>query len=161
MFTNIKSYKNTSVDWAKSQALIMKLLREKGINDVRFTNISHETAVKAGFTMEDETSAIMIEFMKNISLANGVGGKVPIRIIIPNVPDDEKMRNQAYRILFWYLKTKFEAIETGLIEFEKEFMAHIALGKNTVWEEFKQKMLPQILGGDNPDMGLLSLPKGN
>lgn len=29
MFTNVKAYKNTSIDWTKSQGEIMKLLESK------------------------------------------------------------------------------------------------------------------------------------
>ncbi len=163
MFTNVKSYKNTSINWAKSQAQIMRLLEEKGIKETRFTNISYETAVRGGMEMQENTSAIMLEFFKPITLSSGVGGTVPVRIIIPNVPEEDRRKNQAYRIFYWYLKTKFEAIDTGLIEFEQEFMPHIALGKGkgvgNVWQMFKEKMLPRILKGEVSDISLLEAPK--
>ncbi|HDZ18842.1 hypothetical protein LCGC14_0641450 [marine sediment metagenome] len=163
MFSNVKSYKNTTISSDKSQAQIMKLLREKDIQDTRFTNISYETAVRAGMKMHEDTCAIMLEFFKPITLSDGVGGTIPVRIIIPNIPADEKKKNQAYRIFYWYLKTKFEAIETGLIEFEQEFMPHIALGKSggvgTVWNQFKNKILPRILKGEVSDISLLEAPK--
>ena len=93
-----------------------------------------------------------------------MGGTIPIKIIIPNIPNDEKRKNQAYRIFYWYLKTKFEAVETGLIEFEQEFMPHIALGKDggigNVWRAFKEKMLPKIISGESSSINLLEPPKG-
>ena len=159
MITNIKSYKNTNVNWVRSQAEIMKLLEVREIHETRFTNISYETALRAGLEITKDTTAIMLEFFKPITIADGVGGTIPIRIIIPNIPDDEKKRNQAYRIFFWYLKTKFEAVDTGLIEFEQEFMPHIALGKGngvgTMWQSFKEKMLPKIISGEHSDISLL------
>lgn len=113
--------------------------------------------------MQEDTCAIMLEFFKPIQLADGVGGTVPIRIIIPNIPADEKRKNQAYRIFYWYLKTKFEAIDTGLIEFEQEFMPHIAIGKgnpmSNMWQAFKEKMLPRIMSGESADVNLLEPPK--
>ena len=163
MFENVKAYKSTGINWAKSQAQIMKLLEEREIKETRFTNISYETAKRAGLEMQEDTSAIMIEFFKLIELSDGVGGTIPIRIIIPNIPNDEQKKNQAFRGLYWYLKTKFEGIEMGLIEFEKEFMAHIALGKGsgigTMWSKFKEKMLPQILSGKVSDIKMLEPPK--
>ena len=163
MFDNVKAYQNTSINWARSQAQIMQLLEEREIRETRFTNISYETAIKAGLEMVEDTTAIMLEFFKPIQLSDGVGGTIPVRIIIPNVPIDERKKNQAYRIFFWYLKTKFEAIDTGLIEFEKEFMPHIALGKGsgagTMWAAFKAKMLPRIISGEASDIKMLEDPK--
>ena len=162
MFTNVKAYQSTNIDWMKSQSAIMKLLDMRGIRETRFTNISWETAQRAGFEMGEDTSAIMLEFFKPIQLADGVGGTIPIRIIIPNIPIDERKKRQAYRIFYWYLKTKFEAIDTGLIEFEQEFMPHIALGKGSgsgnMWQKFKEKMLPQIVSGKISDINLLNPP---
>jgi hypothetical protein len=160
MFTNVTAYKSTSIDWAKSQAQIMKLLEDRGIKETRFTNISFETAQRAGFDMKKGTSAIMLEFFRPTQVASGVGGTIPIRIIIPNIPEEERAKRQAYRIFYWYLKTKFEAVETGLIEFEQEFMPHIALGKGGVmtnmWQQFKKKMLPSIVSGERSDIALLT-----
>ena len=129
MITSVSSYKNTSVNYLKSQAQIMKLLEDRDIKDTRFTNISSESMKRTGLEMVEGTSAIMLEFFKPIQVASGVGGTIPIRIVIPNISENDQERNQAYRIFFWYLKTKFEAVDTGLIEFEQEFMPHIAIGK--------------------------------
>ena len=105
----------------------------------------------------------MLEFFKPVKLSDGVGGTIPIRIIIPNIPDDESRKRQAYRIFYWYLKTKFEAIDTGLIEFEQEFMPHIALGKggkiSNMWHQFKKTMLPRIISGEVSDIKMLEPPK--
>lgn len=158
MITNVKSYKSTSVNWGKSQTQILKLLESEKIKDARFTSISQETAERSGMDILEGHSALMIEFMKSVNFG-GISGRVPVRIIVPNIPEEDKSRNQAYRILFWYLKTKFEAVNTGLVEFEQEFMPHIALGKTNAWGEFKDKVLPKIIGGGNPSMGLLSPPK--
>ena len=115
MFTNVQSYKSTTINWTKSQGEIMRLLENKGIKETRFTNISYETALRARLQMHEGTCAIMLEFFKPTELADGLSGTIPIKIIIPNVPNDEKRKSHAYRIFFWYLKTKFEAVETVLI----------------------------------------------
>ena len=141
----------------------MKLLKSRDIKETRFTTINYKTALKAGFEMQEETTAIMLEFFKPINLSDGVGGTIPIRIIIPNIPDEERRKRQAYRIFFWYLKTKFEAIDTGLIEFEHEFMPHIAIGKggkmSNMWQQFKSTMLPRIISGEVSDIKMLEPPK--
>ena len=163
MFENVKAYQSTGINWSKSQAQLMKLLEMRDIKETRFTNIFYDTALRAGLEMKEDTCAIMLEFFKPTQLVNGVGGTIPIRIIIPNVPNEERKKNQAYRIFYWYLKTKFEAIDTGLIEFEQEFMPHIALGKGggvgTMWQVFKEKMLPKIISGEASDIKMLEESK--
>ncbi len=160
MIKDVKSFKNTKIDWGKTQSDIIKLLEQRGITETRFTNIGYETAKLAGLIMNDDTSAIMLEFMKPITLDGGVGGVLPIRIIIPNIPNDEKLKRQAYRIFWHYLKNKFIGIDSGLIEFEQEFMPHIALGKSNgsgnVWQAFKKTLLPNIISGEKADIKLLS-----
>ena len=159
MLQNVKSYKNTSVNYMQSQAKIGKLLEDRDIKETRFTNISFETARRAGLIMEEGTTAIMLEFFKPTQIADGLSGTIPIKIIIPNIPDNEKQKNQCYRIFYWYLKTKFEAVDTGLVEFEQEFMPHIALGKGNplgnLWNSFKDKLLPGITSGRQADINLL------
>ena len=105
----------------------------------------------------------MLEFNKKITLDGGISGSLPVRMIIPNIPQDEKLRNQAYRIFWHYLKNKFIGIDSGLIEFEEEFMPHIALGRGSgnMWTNFKNKMLPKIMSGEDPDVSLLEPPKNN
>ncbi|HOO49956.1 MAG TPA: hypothetical protein PLK94_01560 [Alphaproteobacteria bacterium] len=163
MLKDVQNFKNTTVHWGKTQADIIELLEKRGIRETRFTNISYETATRAGLIMDEDTSAIMLEFMKPITIDNGVGGILPVRMIIPNIPNDEKLKKQAYRIFWHYLKNKFIGIDSGLIEFEQEFMPHIALGKGNgignVWNAFKQKILPGIISGEDSDIALLSPPK--
>ena len=163
MLKSVKAYKNTSIHWAKSQSEVQRLLEKQGIKETRFTTLQYESMVNAGFEMDKDCVALMIEFFKVTTLADGVGGRIPIRIIIPNIPDDEKYKNQAFRIILWYLKTKFEAVATGLIEFEQEFMPHIALGKGggvgNLWKVFKEKMLPAITSGKEADIRMIEAPK--
>lgn len=162
MLKNVKAYKNTSVHWSKSQSEVQKLLEKYDIRETRFTTLEYESMVNAGFEMDKDSVALMIEFFKVTTLGDGVGGRVPIRIIIPNIPNEEKYKNQAYRIIHWYLKTKFEAVATGLIEFEQEFMPHIAIGKGggatNLWKQFKEKMLPAITSGEQADIRMIEPP---
>jgi len=165
MIKDIPNFKNTKIDWGRSQSDIIKLLEKRGIVETRFTNISYETAIKAGMKMMENTSAIMLEFMKPITQQDGTNGILPIKMIIPNIPIDEKLRRQAYRIFWHYLKNKFIGIDSGLIEFEQEFMPHIAIGKGdatgTMWNVFEKKMLPKIISGESSNINLLEPPKNN
>lgn len=161
MSKTMKNYRNTTVHWGKSQTDIMKLLSDRGIYDVQFTNIGHDTASNGGLIMKPNTYAIMLLFQKDEKVANGVSGKIPVRIIIPNIPQgDNKALNQYYRVLFWYLKTKFEAVDTGLVEFAEEFMAHLQITDKQgfvarVWDTFKQGYYRAIETGTQGNVNLL------
>ena len=142
------AYKTTQVHWGKTQAQIMKMLEEIGIEQVRFTS------------MPDR---FILEFMAQIDEKS-----VPraIRIVIPvftSVSDDPIKRNKElniiHRILFNHLKAKFIAVGNGLAEFEQEFMSNLVItdkdGNSTTLGE---KMLPQytkyLEGGDTPQFRL-------
>jgi hypothetical protein len=109
------AYKETKVNWAKTQAQIYKLLGELGIYQIRFTNLKQKFA---------------LEFVVEV-----VEGEKPraVRIIVPlsTTGDDEAKRqkelNRVHRILFQHLKAKFMAVSTGLTEFDEEFMAHLLI----------------------------------
>ena len=81
MLENISAYKKTTVNWTESQGSIINLLERHGIEEVRFTNLSWATVKRAGLTMQEDTFAVMIEFMKPVE-----AGTVPVRIVLPNVP---------------------------------------------------------------------------
>jgi hypothetical protein len=62
-------------------------------------------------------------------------------------------------MLYWYLKSKFEAINTGLVEFAEEFMAHLQIQDRTglarLWDRFKRGFYKAIGDGSMPDTNLL------
>lgn len=161
MKERLENYRNTTVNWGKSQADIMKLLNSRGIADIQFTSVSHETASRGGLEMEPNTYAIVLMFQKDERIGDGVSGKIPVRIILPNIrQDDPKALNQFYRVLFWYLKTKFEAIDTGLVEFAEEFMPHLQIqGKQgfvgRLWDQFKQNYYRALETGEQGNANLL------
>lgn len=124
------AYKGTSVNWAKSQTAIVKLLISRGIYESRFTNLTDKFALEFRVTE---------------------GGKKPIavRILVPFATfDSEKKReqelNRLHRVLFYHLKAKFTAIESGLTEFMEEFMPHLVImDRNGNSTTMAQTLLPQ------------------
>ena len=141
------AYKNTSVSWVKSQTAIIKMLTIRSIYQTRFTNL------------EDKFVA---EFIAPQEDAKPVG----IRILVPFIykEQDEKRRqqelNRMHRVLFYHLKAKFIAIDSGLTEFMEEFMPHlIVLDKNGNSTTIGQMLLPQyktsLESGKQKDFKLL------
>lgn len=111
-----KAYKNTKVEYVKSQIQINKLLAQNGI-----LNFQH--------TMLD--NSFDIKFLKELTV-DGKKIKVGVKVNVPEV--EEKNKNQLYRALFHYLKAKFESLTFGFVEeyneaFVKEFMPYLITDK--------------------------------
>jgi len=127
-----KAYQSTSVNWAKSQAAIYKMLGDLGIYEIRFTNLKNKFA---------------LEFLVQIEEDQKPRG---VRIVVPvkyQGEDDEKRKkelNIIHRVLLNHLKAKFVAVQSGLTEFEEEFMAHLIItdGKGNS-KTIGETMLPQ------------------
>lgn len=130
------SYRTTAVHWGKSQANILKLLARFGVVDVRFT-------------MLDSRGEVICEFNYPTKLDDkDVIIGVRIRVPLPpagRIKDTERIKNQAHRALFYYLKTKFEALQFGLVEFIQEFLPHVVISdksghQGTVYQALEQKL---------------------
>lgn len=115
---SIKAYRTTKVNWARTQGQIVELLEKKGIKDIQFTFLSAEKANQARVVTEEGSSVLDTRFIIPYS-PHGIG----VRILVPNIT--EQNRNQTHRLLLWYLKSKFEAIDSGLVEVMQEFLAHL------------------------------------
>ncbi len=161
MKPGMKNYKNTNVSYLNSQSQIMKMLNARDIIDIQFSSISHETALEGGLKMEPDTYAIMLLFQKSEQIGDNKAGKIPVRVIIPNIlVGDSRSLNQYYRVLYWYLKTKFEAIDTGLVEFAEEFMAHLQIKDSRgfitrVWDTFKGGYYKALESGNQGGANML------
>ena len=112
-----KAYKLTKVDYIKSQMQINKVLRDNGIKDFQHTQEADKGTIVFLKELQVETKKI----------------KVGVKITLPDVT--EQTRNQLYRALFYYLKTKFESLTFGFVEeyneaFVKEFMPYLVADKN-------------------------------
>jgi len=145
----MKAYKGTQVNWSKSQTAIVKMLTEKGIFQTRFTNLQDKFAV---------------EFLADLP---NYKKPVGVRILVPiqYAGDDEKKRrqelNRLHRVLFYHLKAKFVAIESGLTEFMEEFMPHlIVMDKQGNSTTMGTVLLPQykknLDSGEQKDFKLLN-----
>jgi len=104
-------YKQTYVSASRSQEKIEKLLKDFGISETRFTNISKQIIFEFNYPLDREGKIL----------------KMGVRIIVnlPNSKDEEQTRKQYYRILLHHLKAKFIAVESGLQEFGQEFLGNL------------------------------------
>lgn len=149
-----KAYKSTSVNWAKTQAQIYKMLGELGIYEIRFTNLKNKFALEFLIQLEEGQKPRAVRII------------VPISCQIEDGKAREKELNIIHRILFNHLKAKFVSIQSGLTEFEEEFMAHLLItDKHGNSRTIGEAMLPQykkaIESGESKDFKLLPNPEDN
>ena len=112
-----EAYKNTTVDYVKSQSSINKILNENGIKEIQHSQ-GH-----------DKIQIVFIKELKVEAKVMNVGVKIQVPMPL------EKNKNQLYRALFYYLKAKFESLTFGFVEeyneaFIKEFMPYVITDKS-------------------------------
>ena len=128
---SLKSYAKTSVSVASSRESIDQLLEKIGAVGFRWSSEIGQGR---------ETLEALIEVDEK---------KLGFRLTV--TCGDERERRQMMRALYWYLKTKVEAIQFGLVDLEREFLPYLIMRSGqTVAEE---------LAGD-PNFELLQLPSG-
>lgn len=115
---NKQPYRDTKVSWLESQGHIMALLAKYGITETRFTNYAGHATIE--FILPKEGW--------------------PVRLNIPVNLQDQRATNSRWRMLFWYLKAKLEAMKFGITDFKTEWLPFIAIGDKTVAEG----LLPEL-----------------
>ena len=112
------AYKSTKVPVRHSQADIEAMLKKNGVEAVRFTSLP---------------SGAILEFAKRIPNSEDfIGYRINVRPKLkPDVRDPvnelNKAERQIWRVLYWHLKAKFEAISFGLTEFEEDFLPYMLI----------------------------------
>ena len=133
-----RPYEDTSVSTGDSMTQLDKLLSAAGIAVTRWTT---------------RVDAICFEFQPKEG-GEGFRIEVPIPPAEPG-RDSEQARRQAFRLLFWYVKSKLEAVDAGLADWRTEFLAYMITGPKTVFvhhvdEAVKRGLKVLPLGKDSP-----------
>jgi len=141
----LNSYKNTSVNWAKSQAQIGKLLDHVGVRDVRFTFMQSQKSIICEFNYPSELE--------------GKAVTMGVRIVtkLKESKNEEQEKNRVHRILFNKLKSRFLEIQEDTQEFVRVFMADlIVFDKKGNSTTMAQVILPQynkgLITGEQKDI---------
>jgi len=152
------AYDNTEVPAARSQEGIRAILNKYGVRDTQFTDCWPK--------------GVSVEFIRVEDNGKGVEKIIRVRIVgKPNAgnlvvkkarrhyrygqkqtattaerkSDDERRR--VYRVIYYHLKSKLEAVAEGLVTFEEEFLPHIVLPSGaTVYDELRSH-LPAVFAG--------------
>lgn len=129
-------YRKTSVNWAKSQTQIAKLLEDVDVQDVRFTFMQSQKQIICEFNYQST--------LESKPVIMGVRTITKLK----DVKDLEQEKNRAHRILFNKLKSRFIDIQEGNEEFVKVFMADLVVfDKNGLSKTMSEIVLPQYNKG--------------
>ena len=130
-------YQGTKADAVKTEMQIMALLRKFGASGIQWTEYQGNRDLK--FIIEVELKGVRKEimvkvepplFLENRRTWNQKTGRHDI-VKAPNYA-------QSMRLLYWYLKSKLEAVAYGLVSAEQEFLSQVLIklprGETTVGE---------------------------
>lgn len=145
---DIGAYLKTKVSFHKTQEAITDLLQKHKVEDVQFTNTINSITLIFLYPRK-----INQNFMK-------LG--VQITLTFPIGKDDKEksqLKNQYYRALFYYLKSKLEAVEFGIRDFGEEFMADLMMklptGKTVTVKQLLASQIEKNLLGQTSEIKLL------
>ena len=119
-------YAGTTADVEKSRGQIDRLLRDYGASGVQWTTDYAKNEVVLAFSFETEingvkkligikvTPPVFAEMHRSWSPKEGRN----IKVYAPNWA-------QSFRLLYWWLKTKIEAVSYGMTSIEQEFLSQV------------------------------------
>lgn len=136
-------YSHTTVPWEKTDLAIRRLLDDYGAVGVRWTAYRGKDTLE--FIVETKVRGVL----KEISVAV----QPPTVEKMDRRGDMQRNKNQEYRMLYYWLKSKLEAIKWKMVSFEDEFLSKIKMhtpsGDTTIGE-----ILVKMIAEDK----LLALP---
>lgn len=120
-------YEGTKIDPYKSMAEISRLLENAGALGIQWTSLFNENKVSVAFILDTEIDGVQKQFTAKIDAPYFAESK---RIYNPKTLRTEKTIipnwSRSLRIMFWYIKSKIEAVQYGLVSAEREFLSNIA-----------------------------------
>jgi hypothetical protein len=132
---SLPTYASTRVPPGRSRDVIEALLQRIGVDAVRWTTMAAEETVEFRWPRAN-------------------GSPLAFRLMVPF--DSPKKRAQMLRALYWYLKSKIEAIELGLVDLEQEFFPQmLTQGGQTIYESVQDHGFQRLIGPDS-----IALPSG-
>ncbi len=114
-------YRDTSISPESSRAHIDKLLKDYGVEGLQWTSYKGEEDLK--FIVKADVQGVHREIMIQVR---------PPQIMVRRRTKSQGIINtrntkQEYRLLFWWLKSKIEAVVWGLSTIEREFLSQVTV----------------------------------
>lgn len=141
---------NTVVPVERSRAEIERLLVRYGAS--RFGSMHDETRAVIAFEMSARAIRMVLPLPKRDEKRFTHGGRYGYRISDAEAQKrfDQEVRRR-WRALALVIKAKLEAVESGIVTFDDEWLAHFVLpGGRTVGETVKPELLRAYESGQAP-----------
>jgi hypothetical protein len=116
-------------NWTDTQSDIGKILRKHGIGDVQWSVSDTASKMALSFVKKSGGSG---HYVGNRWIKEAPRQQIVVRLTLPLKPEGQE-RNIAFRVLYWYLKSKLEAIAysfndgTEFFNFEREFFGNVVI----------------------------------
>ncbi|RLI09925.1 hypothetical protein DRO42_02885 [Candidatus Bathyarchaeota archaeon] len=114
-------YRDTKVSVERTKAQIMELLRSYGVEGIQWTEYRGEEDLK--FIVQAEVKGVKRELMIQVKPPQMFTRRRVKGRGLVTVPH----RKQAYRLLYYWLKSKLEAVMWGLSSIEQEFLSQVTV----------------------------------
>ncbi len=137
------TYEGTAVAVERSEEQIKKLLRKFSVQAMRFT--SYPSYATLEFVRKDKEGKLVSYRIRVIPKVAKYARNPPREL--------DQAERQVWRVVYWWLKSKIEAIDFGLVEFEDDFLPYLLLtndtgGTGTVAEMLKPRLQGLAQGAD-------------
>ena len=133
---NRRPYQNTQVSAYKTQDELGRLMSKYGVEVIRWTTLP---------------ALLRFEFQQN-----GIGYRVDVPVPAGSeVREREQLRQEKARVLFYYIKAKLTAAESGVADLHQEFLPFMITGADRVFfqeveDAMKHGARTLTLGTDSP-----------
>jgi hypothetical protein len=115
-------YADTEVPYERTKAEIEILLKSYGVKGIRWTSLEGQ---------DDVLEFIIEATLQGVKKQLGIAVKPPHIFIQKKLPRQGLVQteniNQEYRLLFYWIKSKIEAVVWGMSTVEREFLSEILL----------------------------------
>jgi len=119
-------YYNTKVSCHRTKGDIDGILYEHNVKNKAWISQGEDETLVFDKTLMIGNIEKVVRFRFNIPLfyvmknKNTRQGRVKVQSVL---------KDQAWRLFYWHLKSKFEAIEYGLVTLEEELLAHVIINE--------------------------------
>lgn len=150
-------YEQSPVDVGRTQEQIKKLLGRHNVVATRFTSFPAHALME--FVRKDPDTGRLIPY--RVTVRPKAAGKQRAGSCTL-----DQAERQVWRVVYWWLKSKLEAIQFGLLEFEQEFLPYLLLDdgsgrRDTVDHIFFERLAGRLASSNDPFGGLRpALPSG-
>jgi hypothetical protein len=128
-------YSKTTVPWDRTEIAIKRLLEDYGAVGIQWTLYRGKNTLR--FIVEKKVKGVLKEIHAAV--------QPPAVETMDRKGNPKRNKNQEYRMLYYWLKSKLEAIKWGMVSFEDEFLSKILyIGKDGRETTIGEVILPMI-----------------